>query len=400
MNVHRIMVPFAVAGLIAAAPFAYAQQAALPPVIKIGVSMALSGPGAVSGVLGRGVIDMTVREINAAGGIGGRKVEVVYADDASDPTRAVSEVKRLIEQERVHVVSGPGVAAPAMAAAGELTRSKIFSLPFTGATTITPQVYPYGFATFYPSDAFAKAMVDFATDVLKAKSIGVLTDTGAQGKSAGEAMRLHIPTKGAKLVGLEAADHSASDVLPQTLSLRRAGADVVLQVGSSQEGTARLYQATEQTGWSVPIVSQISSVLSQSVAAMIGSNPFVGGRLIGLTAKATTYCPGENTSQLPYVRFLTRLKTALPEWQKLPISVAGYYHDGIQIIKAASEGSNSVEGARMAAWLEENSGKVPTIMGRISASKSNHILYGADVFAFTKRPDQVNSDGLALREGC
>jgi ABC-type branched-subunit amino acid transport system substrate-binding protein len=287
-----------------------------------------------------------------------------------------------------------------MAAAGELTRAKIFSLPFTGATTITPQAYPYGFATFYPADAFAKAMVDFATDVLKVKSIGVMIDTGAQGKVAGEAMRSHIPTKGAKLVGLEAAEHSAGDVLPQALSLRRAGAEVVLQVGSSQEGAARLYQASQQSGWPVPIVSQVSSLLSQSVASMIGSNPFAGGRLIGLVPKATTYCQGENTSQSPYVRFLTRVKAAVPGWEKLPISIAGYYHDGILIIKAAIEGANSVEGPRMAAWLEENSAKVPTLMGRISASKSNHILYGADVFAFTKRPDQVNSDGLALREGC
>ena len=128
MSVLRsIMVPLAVAGLLSAAPFARAQQ--LPPTIKIGVSMALSGPGAVSGVLGRGVIDMTVREINAAGGIAGRKVEVVYADDASDPTRAVTEVKRLIEVEKVHVVSGPGVAAPAMAARFLKTRWICASMP-------------------------------------------------------------------------------------------------------------------------------------------------------------------------------------------------------------------------------------------------------------------------------
>jgi len=396
---RRSLLSAAVAGLVfTTAPAAFAQQG-LPPVIKIGSIQPLTGSSAPNGALGRAVIDMTVREINAAGGIAGRKVEVVYGDDGTDPARAVAEAKRLIDQEKVHAISGPAIAANALAAAPETTRAKILSLPFTGATSITPQVYPYGFATFYAVDSFANAMADYAIDVLKFTSIGVLTDTGAQGKLAAEAFRKHLTQRGVKIAAMESADFAATDVLPQTLNLRRAGAGVILQVSSNQNTPARLYMATEEMGWKVPIVSQVSALFPAQIQGIVGSNPFPSGRLIGLTTKSTTYCQGEKTADLPYVKFLNRVKAAVPDWQKLALPLAGYYYDGVHLIKAAIEGTKSVEGPRLAAWVEANSGKIPAIVGKMSASKTNHILYGPDVFAFTTRPD-VTVDGVSLREGC
>lgn len=399
MKMHRRnLLSAAVAGVVMGlAPAAFAQQ--LPQVIKIGSVQPLTGSSAAGGALGKAVVDMTVKEINAAGGIAGRKVEVVYGDDGTDPARAVAESKRLIEQEKVHVLGGPQIAANAMAAAQEITKAKIVSLPFTGATSITPQVYPYGFATFYAVDSFANAMADYAIDVLKFTSIGVLTDTGAQGKLAAEAFKKRLTERGVKIAAMETADFAATDVLPQTLNLRRAGAGVILQVSSNQNTPARLFMATEEMGWKVPIISQVSALFPAQIKDIVGTNPYPSGRLIGLTTKSTTYCPGEKTAELPYVKFLKRVKAAVPDWQKLPLPLAGYHYDGVQLIKAAIEGTKSIDGPKMAAWVEANSGKIPTVVGKMSASKTNHILYGPDVFAFTARPDET-VDGVSLREGC
>ena len=93
--------------------------AQLPPVIKIGASAILSGPGASNGFTMQGVNNMLVKEINAAGGIAGRKVEIVYGDDQADPTQAVNVVKRLIDSEKVQVMVGPAIAQVSLAAAPE-----------------------------------------------------------------------------------------------------------------------------------------------------------------------------------------------------------------------------------------------------------------------------------------
>ncbi|HXC40366.1 MAG TPA: ABC transporter substrate-binding protein, partial [Burkholderiales bacterium] len=85
------------------------------------MSVALTGPGAAVGVTARIASEMTVKEINAAGGIAGRQVDLVLGDDAGDPTRASTEVRRLIDSEKVNVMIGPAIAAPALAAAPVLT---------------------------------------------------------------------------------------------------------------------------------------------------------------------------------------------------------------------------------------------------------------------------------------
>ena len=374
--------------------------AQLPPVIKIGASAILSGPGASNGFTMQGVNNMLVKEINAAGGIAGRKVEIVYGDDQADPTQAVNVVKRLIDSEKVHVMVGPAIAQVSLAAAPELTRAKLFSLPFTGATSITPQVYPYGFATFYASDSFAMAMIDFAIDKMKVKAIAALVDTGAQGQAAGAVFKAYAEKRGMKLVALEAADFTSNDVTPQILNLRRAGADVIVQVSSTDLGATVAYKATSELGWNVPIISQVSSLFPAQILKAAGPDTYKGGRLIGLTLKASTICPGENPANSNYGKFIVRLKAANPDWQKFALPLATYFADGMYIIKAAIEGTQSVDGPKMAAWVEANASKIPTIGGQVKASKTDHILYGSDVFAFTKRPDLADASGLSIREGC
>ena len=155
-----------ITGIAAATLMSAAPAQNLPPRIKIGLSVALTGAGAAIGTTARVTSEMTAKEINAAGGMGGRQIDVVLADDAGDPTRAASEARRLVDSEKINVMIGPAIAAPALAAAPVLTGAKMLSFPFTGSTAINGTSYPYGFGMFYPSDAFVEGMVDFAVDKL------------------------------------------------------------------------------------------------------------------------------------------------------------------------------------------------------------------------------------------
>ena len=246
-----ILAALSAASLLSAVVPSASFAQALPARIKIGSSQPLSGAAAGSGQAAKMVQEMAVKEINAAGGMAGRQVDIVFGDDGADPTRAVTEAKRLIDQEKIHVLIGPGIAAVALATAPLVTPAKIMSFPMSGTTAINPTSFPYGFASFYPSDAFLEAMVDYAIDKLGAKSIAVMADTGGQGKAAAEQAKIYVPKRGAKLTGIEYADFESTDYTPQVLNLKRGNPDVVLQVTSLQVGGGYFYKATEEQNWPI-----------------------------------------------------------------------------------------------------------------------------------------------------
>jgi len=69
-------------------------------------------------------------------------------------------------------------------------------------------------------------------------------------------------------------------------------------------------------------------------------------------------------------------------------------------LKAAVEGAGSLEGPKIAAWMEANASKVRVTAGPLNASKANHFLVGADALGMTEHPEKVRADGLAKRAGC
>ena len=83
--------------LVSVFVFAALPAAAQPAPIKIGAILPLTGSGASYGVWMKGGTEMAAEEINAAGGIGGRKLEVIYEDHAADASKAVNAMRRLVE---------------------------------------------------------------------------------------------------------------------------------------------------------------------------------------------------------------------------------------------------------------------------------------------------------------
>jgi branched-chain amino acid transport system substrate-binding protein len=396
----KIILCAAVAAACLASFAGPAQSQGLPPRIKLGVLQPFTGSGAQLGADAKITIEMTIRDINAAGGMGGRQVDIVYGDDATDPTRAVTEATRLIDQEKVHILSGPGVAAVALAVAPITTRAKILSTPYSGTKAINPTSYPYGFSPYYPSDAFMEALVDYTVDTLKAKNIGLMVDTGGQGQGAAEVAKQYIPKRGAKITDIEAADFQANDYTPQLLRLKSSNPDVVIQVTSYAVGVANFYKATDEMNWKIRIVGQNSSNFPDQVIKITGPDAYKSGRLIGLTTKAATYCPGDDVTKAPFVKWREELKAFSPNWQHVANPINPAYSDQLNLIKAAVDATKSVDGPTLAAWIEKNGDSVPGISGKISVQKGDHFMFHSDIFTFSSRPDVRNEQGLSVREGC
>ena len=141
---HFLSIAMFFTALMLAAPLP-AQDTA----IRVGNIIPLSGPSASVGLQGKQAREMAVEEINAAGGIqslGGAKLEMMYADSESKPERGVAEAERLINTEKVNVLTGcwnSAVTYPTTAVAER------YGIPFIVPVSVADKITEQGFKTVF-----------------------------------------------------------------------------------------------------------------------------------------------------------------------------------------------------------------------------------------------------------
>src|SRR6202022_2970493 len=107
-TMKRLLLAAAVALLAVALPVAAQQQGVTPDTIAIGAHGPITGPAAYIGLAGRDGMLLAIKEINAAGGVNGRKIVAGFEADGPSPTKALAAVKKLVEQDKVFAVMSVG----------------------------------------------------------------------------------------------------------------------------------------------------------------------------------------------------------------------------------------------------------------------------------------------------
>src|ERR1700687_130981 len=100
----RLLLAAAAALLAVALPVAAQQQGVTSDTRPIGAHGPITGPAAYIGLAGRDGANLAIKEINAAGGINGRKLSMIFEDDGHSPTKALAAVKKLIDQDHVFMI--------------------------------------------------------------------------------------------------------------------------------------------------------------------------------------------------------------------------------------------------------------------------------------------------------
>ncbi len=231
----------AVAGLLLAAGTGL--QAA-ESVVRVGNIIPLSGPSASVGQQGKNARDMAVEEINAAGGIqslGGAKLEMLYADSESKPEKGVSEAERLINTEKVHLLTGcwnSAVTYPTSAVAER------YGIPFVVPVSVADKITEQGFKTvfriaakdsWWTRDQFAflkDIQQEFKTEI---KSLAFVYENGDWGKGFAGQWRALAEKNGYKIVLDEPYPSSATDLSPVVQKIRRAQPDVLMLVSNAAD---------------------------------------------------------------------------------------------------------------------------------------------------------------------
>src|SRR5271156_2756209 len=191
--------------------------------ILIGYLPALTGPSSSTGIgINRGV-QLAVKEINAAGGIDGRQIELIVRDTQSEPTKAVNGAAELAHAQKVSVVLGPVNSGESLAVVPLLARTNTPQVHPCWVDSLTdPKKYPMCFRNAPTNQQIGGAANRYVVDVLKRKKVAVISDTTGYGTASVNAYVPMLKAKGAEVVYQSNVDASNPDVKPDMLRMQAA----------------------------------------------------------------------------------------------------------------------------------------------------------------------------------
>jgi branched-chain amino acid transport system substrate-binding protein len=212
--------------------------------IKLGIAGAHSGDLASYGLPSVKAAELVVKDINARGGILGKKVELLIEDDACKPEMATNTATKLVSK-KVDIVMGHICSGATKAALGIYNDARIIVMSPSATNPELTQSgqYPNFFRTIASDDAQAKLEVDFAMNTLKVKTIAVLHDKGDYGKGLAEyARKFAAATKNIKVVLYEGITPGAVDYSAIVQKIKQSGAEAVIYGGYHPEAASIVSQ--------------------------------------------------------------------------------------------------------------------------------------------------------------
>src|SRR5690606_10732741 len=198
---------------------------------------------------------LAVDDINANGGILGKKVELVIADTMTDPTHGVSETRRLLQNEKVNAIIGPATSQETIPIATVTTENKVLHVSTAASPTLSPDVVPYHFSTSVTAVNQMIPNINFAIDKLGIKKFGIISDNGGMSKAGVVEITEYLKEKGLEPVEIQEFPFRTEDMTPQLLSLRSSGAEALLFISSLGDDARKMLENRLDIGWDVPVLA-------------------------------------------------------------------------------------------------------------------------------------------------
>ncbi len=220
--------------------------------IKIGAILAVTGGASFLGGPEARTLEMLAEQTNAAGGINGKKIELIIKDSAASPEKAISFAKQLIEEEKVVAVAGPSTSGETMKIKKIFEQAGTPLVSCAAAEVIVNPVAKYVFKT-PQKDSYAATKIFQTMKDMGISKIAVLAGNTGFGK-AGKAQLLKIaPTMGIEVVEAEVYDKKSKD-LSAVIAKIKANKDVQAVVNwSIVPAQAIVAKNMRQAGWDVPL---------------------------------------------------------------------------------------------------------------------------------------------------
>ena len=236
------------------------------PVPIVGL-LELSGTGATSGTNFDNGIKLAVKEINAAGGILGRKIDYSTSDTQSQPNVAKGLAQKAIDQN-AYIVMGPVFSGSIIVSMAETRRAEIPNFTGGEASSITQQGNPYIFRTSFTQAAAMPKVANYIADNLKSKTVAVMWVNNDFGKGGRDAIAKALEAKGVKVVADISTDPGQVDFSGAVLKAKQSNADALF-VYTNEEESARALRELRKQGYDKPIIGE-TTLTSQKVIELAG----------------------------------------------------------------------------------------------------------------------------------
>lgn len=341
--------------------------------IKIGSTLAQTGPASFLGDPEAKTLKMLVAELNAKGGINGELIELIMYDDGADPNKARTFATRLVEDDEVVAVIAGSTTGATMAMIPVFEEAGIPFISLAGAVVIIDPVKQWVFKTPH-TDLMACAKIFGDMQARGLSKIGMISGTGGFGKSMrGQCVGL-AGDYGIEIVADETYGPKDADMTPQLTKIGNAeGLQAVLNPGFGQ-GPAIVTRNFRQLNIKVPLY-QSHGVASKSYIELAG-DAAEGVRLPASALLVADKLPGGDPQKPVVVGYRDAYEAATGN----PVSTfGGHAYDAFHMLVGAIERAGSTDPAAIRAEIEKTSGFMGTA-GEVNMSADDHL--GLDLTAF------------------
>mgnify|MGYP001137877779 CR=1 FL=1 len=361
------------AGTFAAAALIGTGTAAAQEPIKIGAFLAVTGPASFLGDPEQKTLDMYVERINAAGGVLGRKLQLVSYDSAGDAEKARTFTKRLVEQDKVDLIIGGTSTGETMAAVPLVEQAQIPFISLAGAVVIIEPVKKWVFKTPH-TDRMACEKIFTDMNERKLSKLALITGAGGFDKSLRNECIKVAPKYGIEIVADESYGAADTDMTAQLTKIKGTpGVQAVMNCGFGQ-GPAIVTKNYRQLGLTQPFY-QSHGVASKEYIKLSGGAA-EGVRLPAAALLVADILPA-NDPQKPVVTAYAHDYTA--RYKSDVSTFGGHAYDALMIAVEAIKRAGGTDKAKVRDEIEKTKGLMGT-GGQFSMSPTDHM--GLDLSAF------------------
>jgi branched-chain amino acid transport system substrate-binding protein len=354
--------------------FAFAHAAQAQSTIKIGAVLSATGPASFLGEPEDKTLRLYVDKINAAGGINGKKIELVVYDDGGDANKARTFATRLVEDDEVVAMVGGTTTGATMAMIPVFEEAQIPFISLAGAIEVIEPVRKFVFKTPH-TDKMACEKIFEDLKKRNLTKIGMISGTDGFGASMRAQCVKVAPNYGMQIAIDESYGPRDSDMTAQLTKIKNTpGVQAVVNPGFGQ-GPAIVTRNYAQLGMSGIPFYQSHGVASKSFIELAGA------AAEGVRLPAAALLVGDKLPESdPQKKVVTEYRQAYESATKQPVSTfGGHAYDGLFILVDAMKRANSADPKKVRDEIEKTKGFVGT-GGIVNMSSTDHL--GLDLSAF------------------
>ena len=325
--------------LLAAALASLAAIAAVPAhaqdTIKIANIVEMSGPGTTAGVMFKNGVEMAIKEINAGGGILGKKISYTTEDTQSNPGVAKGLTQKAVDND-VFAIFGPVYSGSIMVSMAESRRGEVPNFTGGEAASITQQGNPYVFRTAFGQSISFPKVARYLT--AKSKKLAVLYVNNDFGKGGQATIKQLLANSGTQIVTEISTEAGQVDFSAAVIQAKQSGADALFAY-TNEEESARLLRELRKQGWNKPVIGE-TVLTSAKVVELAGEAANGAVAHVGLTVEA------------PQLQAFGKQYQAMFNTGSDHNGVKGY--TGVYVLKAAIEKAGKLDRKAAAAAIRNS----------------------------------------------